>query len=272
LRRPSSRRSTRRAEVFCWTERFSTSSTKGCRDCDWVRQSSWHCGSARVFSLQGHEYNCDGNGDWRHDYCEKFCDAEDRDRDVDWSYHTGPKDGLYSIGYCNAQVVAAWWQLSKSSVPFRASFYRLIRRVREERENGRSANGQRVESTDYPDGNREDISLNCLTRCRGGDQGTIYNIHAVPVCIADFVGAGLRNSLGSVTGKVYDVAVAEVLQRNPIRCEGISTMVDEVQSDLRWEQNRRRPKRCGRGGLANVASREKIIVVPFNFRHAVQVR
>jgi len=38
-----------------------------------------------MFSLQGHEYNCDGDSNWRQDYREKFCNAEDRDRDVDWS-------------------------------------------------------------------------------------------------------------------------------------------------------------------------------------------
>jgi hypothetical protein len=32
-----------------------------------------------MFSLQGQEYDCDGDGDWRHDYCEKFGDAEDGD-------------------------------------------------------------------------------------------------------------------------------------------------------------------------------------------------
>jgi hypothetical protein len=82
----------------------------------------------------------------------------------------------------------------------------------------------------------------------------------------------LRNDLGSVTGKVYDIAVAGVLQRNPIRGEGISTSVDEVESDLHGEQNRRVPQDCGRGRLANVASREEVIVVPFNFRHAIRVR
>jgi len=61
-----------------------------------------------MFSLQGHEYYPDGDRDWRHDHCEKFCDAEDRDRDVDWSKNTGANDGPYSIGYCNAQVVTAW--------------------------------------------------------------------------------------------------------------------------------------------------------------------
>jgi len=42
-------------------------------------------------------------------------------------------------------------------------------------------------------------------------------------------------------------------------------MVDEVESDLRWEQNGRWPEGCGRGRLANVAPREEITVVPFDF-------
>ena len=49
-------------------------------------------------------------------------------------------------------------------------------------------------------------------------------------------------------------------------------MVDEVESKLSGEQYGRWPKGCGGRGLANVASREEIIVVAFNFPDAVQVR
>jgi len=62
-----------------------------------------------LISPQRHEYSGDSDGNWWHDYGEKFCDTENRDREVYRSYHARLENGLYTIGYCNAKAVVAGW-------------------------------------------------------------------------------------------------------------------------------------------------------------------
>jgi len=62
---------------------------------------------ASLFSPQSHDDDCDGDCDWWHDYCEKFCDTENRDREVYRSYHARLENGLHPIRHCNAKAVVA---------------------------------------------------------------------------------------------------------------------------------------------------------------------
>src|SRR5438309_6656422 len=49
-------------------------------------------------------------------------------------------------------------------------------------------------------------------------------------------------------------------------------MIDEIESELSWRRNGCWPE-CGRGGrLADIASRQEIVPLAFNFPDAVRVR
>jgi hypothetical protein len=106
-----------------------------------------------MFSPQRYKYDGDGDGNWWHDYSEKFGDTEDRDREAYRSCYTHLENGLHPVRYCYTKAIVAGRQLCKSCISSRICLKSLISRVRKEGENGGSANWKRVKSANYTYGN-----------------------------------------------------------------------------------------------------------------------